>query len=260
MLLTLSAEHLAAAREWLAKRPELTRTQGEALHARGAVFDCEAYKRGIGFRARVNGDTGTFDTKVRYSDRSWEGTCSCRITVNCMHCVALTLFVIAQDQPQSMTEPMEALKASASTFREELEKRLARSLNAEEERMARAVDTIYRNSTAAEGFEPTLLEPIVGKIPAAATRQNLKLWDQQPDSAWQAWLYLAHFLERSAQRIPLTFREVTDWAEVGAAVASQERRQSTTRWREWLARADQKQRGDSAGRAVMLRARISRSR
>ena len=240
MSLTLTAEHIAAAREWLAKRPEHTRTEGEAMHARGAVADCEPYRRGVGFRARVWGDPGTFEAKVRYSDREWTATCSCSAGANCKHCVALTLYLISQEQPDTASSDIRV--EEAPSFREELEKRLARSLTPDEERIAKAVDTIFQNGSGPEGFSAAMLEPIVGKAPETQ-RQNLKLWDESPHSAWQAWLYIAHFLERQRFAFLPSLRDATDWSEVDALVASRERRQSIQNWHEWLTRADHQQRG-----------------
>jgi hypothetical protein len=99
------------------------------------------------------------------------------------------------------------------SFHEELSNRLQRSLSADEERIAKAVDQISRHALNGDGFSPALLEPVVGKLPESL-RQNLRLWDEAPQSPWQTWLYIIHFLENVSLPIPPAFREATDWAEV----------------------------------------------
>src|SRR4029434_6959186 len=104
MSLTLSPEHVSAAREWLSSRSGITRQNGENLHKRGRVLETEPYKRGVGFRARVSGDNGTYDTKVRYAGFAWEGICTCMVGANCQHAIALMLHVMDDTQPAEVIE------------------------------------------------------------------------------------------------------------------------------------------------------------
>src|SRR4030095_14889161 len=99
MSLTLSPEHVSAARELLSTRSGITRQKGENLHKRGRVLETEPYKRGVGFRARVSGDNGVYDTKVRYAGFVWEGICTCNVGANCQHSIALMMHVLDDTEP-----------------------------------------------------------------------------------------------------------------------------------------------------------------
>src|SRR4030095_6575641 len=104
MSLTLSPEHVSAAREWLSARSAITRQNGENLHKRGRVLETEPYKRGVGFRARVSGDNGIFDTKIRYAGFAWEGICTCNVAANWQHSIALMMHVLDDTEPAEPAE------------------------------------------------------------------------------------------------------------------------------------------------------------
>src|SRR4029434_10840189 len=99
MSLTLSPEHVSAAREWLSTRSAITRQNGENLHKRGRVLETEPYKRGVGVRALVSGDECVCDTKLRYACVAWEGSCSCNVGANCQHSIALMMHVLDDTEP-----------------------------------------------------------------------------------------------------------------------------------------------------------------
>jgi uncharacterized Zn finger protein len=153
MSLTLSPEHVSAAREWLSTRPAVTRQKGENLNRRGRVLETEPYKRGVGFRARIAGDNGTYDTKVRYAGFAWEGICTCMVGANCQHAIALMLHILDDTQPAELIEDeIDDEEAETEDVLEEeeglseqplirqLPQRLGRQLSVREGRIAGAVD------------------------------------------------------------------------------------------------------------------------
>src|SRR4030095_7185095 len=151
MSLTLSPEHVPAAREWLSTRSAITRQNGENLHKRGRVLETEPYKRGVGFRARVSGDNGVYDTKVRYAGVGWEGICTCNVGANCQHSIALMMHVLDDTEPAEVieddieTENEDAEETvndgfAAQPLIRQLPNRLGRPLTVREQQIAGAVD------------------------------------------------------------------------------------------------------------------------
>lgn len=248
MSLTLSPEHVSAAREWLSTRPAVTRQKGENLSRRGRVLETEPYKRGVGFRARVSGENDTYDTKIRYAGFAWEGICTCMVGANCQHAIALMLHVLDDTQPtEALEEDIEDEEEEESFEEEEgladqplirqLPNRLGRQLSLREGRIAGAVDDWARAG--------------VLKVRAdwiASITEEKKAWNMEhfvlcptaPENPWQAWLYLAHFLRKTKRPIPAMMGDSVDWKQVDALVHDWERRAKIDHWTDWLEKsADQ---------------------
>jgi hypothetical protein len=101
---SFDSDLLESARVWIAGLPGSTREKAVGLQRRGAVRDIESYQRGVGFRAEVDGDTGLYDTKVRFLRGGWSGECTCPVGVACKHSAALLLAAL---EALDLTEPDE---------------------------------------------------------------------------------------------------------------------------------------------------------
>jgi hypothetical protein len=259
MSLTLSPEHVAAAREWLAARPAVTRQNGEALNRRGRVLETEPYKRGTGYRAQVAGDNGAYDTKIRYAGHAWEGICNCPIGANCKHAIALMLHVLddvmpAGDEPDSDEAEPEALDDIATQpLVKQLPARLDRGLTVREKQIAGAVD------------DWSLAGAVRVRADWIAKIAEEKKWNWEeyvlcptpPENPWQAWMYLAHFLRKTKRPLPSMMKDSIEWSEVDALVKDWERRSEVDRWTDWLERAAN-QAPTQVGGEILLRVQLTK--
>ncbi|HET6410308.1 MAG TPA: hypothetical protein VFG14_20625, partial [Chthoniobacteraceae bacterium] len=264
MSLTLSPEHVASAREWLSARSSITRQKGEGLNRRGRVLETEPYKRGTGYRARVSGDHGVYDTKIRFAGFAWEGICNCNVGANCAHSIALMFHVLDDTEPVEtldedfeddgeQLEVEEAEDISGQPLIRQLPQRLGRQLTSREQRIAGAVDDWARAG--------------VLKVRAdwiASITEEKKAWNLEhfvlcptaPENPWQAWLYLAHFLRKTKRPIPAVIGDSIEWKEVDTLVRDWERRSEIERWTDWLEKtADQTP--TTVGGEITLRVRLT---
>ncbi|MDQ3624291.1 MAG: DEAD/DEAH box helicase, partial [Verrucomicrobiota bacterium] len=66
------------------------------------------------------------------------------------------------------------------------------------------------------------------------TYQMHQVWPAPPNSPWEAWLYLAHFLARRKTEWPAFLAHITPEAEVGAFVRAWQRREAIEHWEKRL--------------------------
>ncbi len=191
----------------------------------------ERYKKGIGFRAEVRG-TSVYQVKLRFAEGDWDGECSCPISFDCKHCCATALQALGDSVEMSeATEEEHAPtgEAVAALFAA----RLGRKLNADEKRAAEAVDNLFLWHREAFEVSEVLLEPIT-RSGTSRGYKSVEIWPAEPQTPWEAWLYIAAWLRRTKHSCPPALLQVTDWAEVEALTASWEREQRVGEWRAWL--------------------------
>ena len=151
-----------------------TRDLGLRCFEKGQVTDVEPYKRGIGFRAEILGRT-PYCVKLRFVNGEWDAECSCPRWLECKHCCAAALQVMAAfggASPLADADPRPAAPAVAPRGKLERPKdakvsalfadRLGRKLTSDENRVAEAVDELFRRYRGAGYVTESLLETITG--------------------------------------------------------------------------------------------------
>ena len=200
----------------------------------------EGYRRGVGFRAEVEG-TILYWVRLRFAEGDWDGECSCPVGFDCKHCCAVALQVlgnafepaeVAEDGPRAVSP---AVMPGATIERAPDAKvallfahRLGRKLTAEEKRAADAVDHLFESDREADRLAESVLEPIT-RSGAARSYHPVQLWPREPRTPWEAWLYIASYLRRNHKSCPPALLEATDWAEVEPTVHAGETGEE--RWR-----------------------------
>lgn len=259
---SLDANTIKAAQEWLKGLPEQTRAKAAELASRGAVRSIEAYKRGIGFRADVQGDTGRYDTRLRYYRGFWEGACTCPVGFNCKHAGAVMMDILQPAAVRSAVERHSSQKPGDipdAPIDKILLHRLGRQFSAEERRFVRAAATIYENHRDSPLLSEHLLEPLL------STRvrwgwNTVKLWPERAESPWKAWLYIVHYLRSQGHRIPAALAEATPADEVQGFVGSWERRKAIEQWQHHLSGLSRTAPGSASTSRHSLRLRLLRER
>ena len=130
--------------------------------------------------------------------------------------------------------------------------RLGRKLSAPEKRAVDAVDSLFQWHREAAVVAEALLEPITGKRPTWGWN-TVQIWPTEPETPWEAWLYIAAYLRRGKLASPPALTTVTDWAEVEELTASWERNQQVETWRTWLQTAAERA---EAGPAELAQLRV----
>ncbi|MGB8166500.1 MAG: DEAD/DEAH box helicase [Chthoniobacteraceae bacterium] len=236
----LTQEQLAALQRYLDSLDKGARHRGLAYFEKGRVLGVEDYKRGVGFRAEVMG-TGRYAVKLRFAEGDWDAECSCPVAFDCKHCCAVALHVLADAQENA--EPP-ASPASTEVLGTEgarppgtkvailFADRLGRALTSEERRAATAVDHLFLTHPDGQITE-SQLEP-VARSGTAWRDESIDLWPTEPQTPWEAWLYIATYLRRHKKTCPPALFEATDWAEVDVLTADWQRDEEVREWQAWL--------------------------
>jgi hypothetical protein len=247
-----------------------TRQRGVQYFVKGQVKEVEPFKRGIGFRAQVKG-SNLYNVKFRFVEDDWEAECSCPILCDCKHCCAVALQVIAEyNEANSPSEPLEddpQPAKPADTPRAVVKRpadasvavlfsdRLGRKLSADEMRAVQTVDKLFQWHRTSRYVTESMLEPIAGRA-AGWGWNSVQIWQAEPRTPWETWLYIAAYLRRNNRSGPPALMEATDWTEAEALTASWERAQKVEEWRAWLkSAADRAQTASSE--PAQLRVRLT---
>ncbi len=260
-------EQIDALQGYLDSLEKGTRERGLKYFEKGKVTNFQRYQRGIGFRADVLG-TRFYRAKLRFTRGDWDGQCSCPVGFDCKHCCAVALHGIALLPEDAVPTGDEAPAAAAPVARRAkidrdpqtevavvFADRLGRKLNTAEKRAAEAVDALFRWRRTAAHISEAQLEPITGKR-AAWGWNMVQIWPTEPQTPWEAWLYLASYLQRNKLSCPPALLEATDWAEVEELTASWERAEKVETWRTWLQTAAERTEAEPVDQA-QLRVRLT---
>ena len=200
------------------------------------------------WRATVRG-TLLYEVVLFVENDEWFGDCTCPVGVDCKHCCATMLGILALgtvpavgagvDDPGDVRgkglekSPKAVAKGKPTTFRALAEEKLGRNLRPGEIGAARAIQDLFAEYKHATRVAESLLDPITGNRSRWGW-DMWEIWPTAPRNVWEAWLYLAYCL-RQKQQQPLPFlQEITDPAEVNTLVAGWERRLRMQRWRSAL--------------------------
>jgi len=240
-LTALTQEQIDALQEYLDSLDNGARQRGLRYFEKAQVKEVEPFKRGTGFRAEVMGSK-MYHVKFRFTEDDWDGACSCPVGFDCKHCCAAALQAIAdiaettsgaEGDPRPAASRANVERPPDAKVSVLFADRLGRKLNTEEKRAADAVDKLFQWHREAGYVAESMLEPITGSR-AAWGWNSVQVWPTEPNTPWEAWLYIAAYLRRNKHSCPPALMEATDWAEVEALTGSWERDQKVEEWRAWL--------------------------
>jgi hypothetical protein len=257
---SLDLNSAKAAHAWLQALPQPTRVKASALAARNAVQAIDPYKRGIGFRAQVQGETGRYDTRIRYHRGFWEGSCTCPVALNCKHAGALMMEILQPATGRSATHQEEA-SSPAQEENAPIETILLARLEApfapEERRFVRSASSLYQDHRTSLFLAEYLLDPLLGKRSRWGWN-SVQIWPEAPATPWQGWLYIIHYLRKHGAPIPGRLDRVTSDSEIRALVDTWERQSEVSRWKEQLASLARTATSTAAAPRCSLRLRLQR--
>ncbi|HSI15482.1 MAG TPA: SWIM zinc finger family protein, partial [Chthoniobacter sp.] len=261
----ITQKQIDALQEYLDSLDKGARERGRQYFEQGRVTKVEQYQRGTGFRAEVFG-TVPYHIKLRFAGGDWDGTCSCPMGFDCKHCAAVALHAIedwtrslqpAGKKPQSIQSPETPRAGAERTSKVSVvfADRLGRKLNTEEKLAADTVDHLFQNYRTSPSVAEQQLEPIT-RSRAGWGRNSVKIWPTEPQTSWEAWLYLAAYLRKHKHACPPALLEATDWAEVERLMAPWERERQVEQWRDWLQGAAERSEPSPAD-LMQLRVRLT---
>ena len=220
-----------SARDYLHTFPAKTVKKGEAIFAEGAVREVEAGDGEIYF-ASVQGSL-LYEVTLALQHDSWFGDCTCPLEGDCEHCYAAMRWLLDGIEPTSpATPPAAKLDRSASpkkSFPAFIEQKLGRKLQPGEKRVVTTIDDLFKNHADSAHIAEYLLAPILGGASAWQYAMH-QVWPAPPRDAWEAWLYLAHFLRGRKKNAPPFLAQITPEAEVEAFVHEWQRREAIEHW------------------------------
>ena len=231
----LTPEQIEIGLRYLDSLRETTQLRGEKYFLEGRVGELEPYKGGVGFRAVVSGGAD-YRVKLRFTDDDWFCECSCPVGFDCKHCCAALLKAL--DESEAHAAPEQDAGDGSGKFSTALRTQLDRKLTGWEQRAADAVDNLFKNFRHEKLIGEHWLNPITGR--KGRTWDLVEVWPAEPQTAWEAWLYIAALLRREKWMCPQGLSDVTDWGKVDALIATGARNEAVDQWREWLRDAAQK--------------------
>ena len=191
---------------------------------------------------------------------TWAVQCSCGAERGCEHvvlafCTALgervaevTGVAVVDERQSDARVSQEAVKPAgagsanaaepqeaAQSFEEQIALRLARPLLQEELRYAKNVQGLYQTHAESKNLTAEALLRLLGPKQLGHW-ELIELWPAPPRSAWEAWLYLACFLQRRGFPVPKFLAQITSAAELDQIRGDWTRRQSLRCWDESLDR------------------------
>lgn len=210
------------------------------------------------FDANVLTKTGEYRVIAECFKNTWAVQCSCGAERGCEH-VVLAFCVLIGDSVSEVTgvtpQPKEARVEGTSvspdssvktisggaadgkgqSFEEQVALKLERPLLQEELRYARNVEGLYQSHAQSKSLTAEALMRLLG--PKQLGHWELvELWPAPPKTAWEAWLYLACFLQRRGFPVPKFLAEITSASELDQIRGDWTKRQSLRCWDENLDR------------------------
>ena len=238
-----------AAFQYLEEFDRQTYGRGDRYFLHGAVGAITLDDSTGEWRATVRG-TRSYEVVLSLEEDEWLGECTCPVSIDCKHCCATMLNILALETAPADTaasgdpggaggkkrakSPKRAAPEKPSeTFREIAEAKLGRKLRPGEAGAARAIQHLFAQYKHSARVAESLLDPLTGNRSRWGW-DMWEIWPTAPRNIWEAWLYLAHCL-RQKERQPLPFlQEITSPIEVEALVAGWQRLLRMKQWRSAL--------------------------
>ncbi|HEV7403877.1 MAG TPA: DEAD/DEAH box helicase [Chthoniobacteraceae bacterium] len=240
MQIPLSKEATQAGPWYLKSLPRTAGLLGDALYRANAARDFEWIDPDDAFLATVLDREGEHEVDMHFDSRQWHGECTCRKLRECEHCYAALAALLAANRRVLLRGPDLPFQAETKSpaaeaelgFLAELEQKLARPLDRGEGRAARAIVELWQKHPEGMAPEKELYFILGGKSNWSWERHTL--WPAPPKSAWDAWLYLAEFLQRKKKPAPAFLAQITPAEEVEAIIAPWRRQEVVQQWTGWL--------------------------
>ena len=238
-----SQEQLAAVLRYLAGFPLADARKGESFHATGTISLRQEGDHLLGTVAASGEPKRKVD--LDWDGESWFGECSCADCVDCEHCYAVMRQllnecpIIYTNQETGETQPAQSVRAAAPVlvtnseegFAKEVALKLGRTLKDPERRYLNAVFSLWRQFGNAPNISEWSLRE-VAKASKTRSYHEHQIWDRRPISPWEAWLYLAAFIEREKRVRPQFLFAITDPAEIQRVNQERRFRMEESKWRE----------------------------
>ena len=236
----LSKEATQAGPWYLKSLPRPASLLGDALYRANAARDFEWIDPDDAFLATVLDREGEHEVDMHFDGRRWHGECTCRKARDCEHCFAALAALLAANRRvllRGSELPFEAETKSPAAeadnlFIAELEQKLGRPLDRGEGRVARAIVELWQKHPDGVAPEKELYFILGGKSNWSWERHTL--WPAPPKSAWEAWLYLAEYLQKKKKPAPPFLAQITTAEEVEAIIAPWRRQEVVQQWTGWL--------------------------
>jgi superfamily II DNA or RNA helicase len=224
----------SSARKYLRTFPAATMKKGAGLFASSAVRDVEMSRDDICL-AEVMG-TMLYHATLAHEDGEWFGECTCPVEVDCKHCYAAMRALLewtgvpaAKPVAQAPGQPAKASRASRQTFTADIEQKLGRELTNGEKHVVVTIENLFKHHARSAHVAEYLLAPLLGRASSWQYEMH-RLWPSPPRDAWEAWLYLAHFLRSRKKSAPPFLAEITTEQEVETFVHAWQRREAIEHW------------------------------
>ena len=216
-----------AARAFLQIVGETTHRRGQRYFAKGTVRQLQCVQPGIEYAAKVQGSQ-LYTTQVMYKKGEWFSHCSCPVTEDCKHAVAimLTLLNHSAAAPGRAVAQAVPLDVAASTA-------LNRALHPEERLFVRRVQQVYRDCRPAQCLTPYQLRQLFPRL-RLNEWEKLDLWPHFPGDEVEFWQYLAGWLRHWGMKPPEFLAGLADSARIDRLVAERERQRQIELWQRQL--------------------------
>ena len=216
-----------AARAFLQIVGETTHRRGQRYFAKGAVRQLQCVQPGSEYAAKVQGSQ-LYTTQVMYKKGEWFSHCSCPITEDCKHAVAVMLTLLNQSaaSPGRAVAQAVPLDVAASTA-------LNRALHPEERLFVKRVQQAYRDCRPAQCLTPYQLRQLFPRLHLNQW-EKLDLWPQFPANELEFWQYLAGWLRHWGTKPPEFLAGIADSARIDRWVAERERHRQIELWQRQL--------------------------
>ncbi len=238
-----SPDAFATLRTHLAACDSGVRHRGQDYHRRGQVLSVTRVDART-LRGEVRG-TKLYTAELLRAGRGWRNTCSCPLTGDCKHVVALALqwlqqLGIASGAPPAVGSPAQpaAPEPLRIVSRPQLEailvEKLGHPLSAQEGAFLGKLAQIFHNFRQSGRVAAHDLKRL-GFATAEAGRTEFQptfqgWWTEPPQDALELWQYLAHDIESSGFAVPEFMRPVTATAPLRARLGDQQHREAARRW------------------------------
>ncbi len=239
------------AHAFLSSFSPLSRRQGQACFAAGAVSDLNPESPGEAYSAIVQASR-PYKVHVEYDPiEGWFGDCSCPQEVDCPHVFAVMSALLAEyrttavrrlsgqaSSPRTASVPNPGLASQpGSDLDRRLRIALGRALSRQEASFLGNVRRLYTRCCQTHRISAWDIQQL--GLAAPKLWGDLKLWPSLPDNEHEFWLYLANAVQEAGGPIPEFMLPITDLALIKPALTRWRRAQEIQRWQKTLSNAHQ---------------------
>ncbi len=193
------------------------------------------------------------DYRVRYAGlrKGWTSDCSCGTNDGCVHLLAALCSVLEVDlgevirsvsgagetgsEGKGLTGGTRQGMREGRRLKQIVEEKLRRPLAREEGAFLQRVESVIAKFSGSDSVPAEALEPLMGSRRSSG-QEAYEVWPSRPQSAWEAWLYLAIFLKTRGVSIPAFMSGLTTAPELASLEKSWVQYVGLRRWEEQVDR------------------------